>query len=125
MRHRVELISASIHWAHTEVALELSVTALGGDQVAVEVTVSSWGNYWDNRQEPRTARCRLTGTLSEAAHECVITVTPPGPVAELRFDPRKPVTSLLFGPGDTPAMPAFCEPLMAWARSQGVDASRP
>jgi hypothetical protein len=69
MRHRIELVSASIHWAHTEVAIELSVTATGSDRVDVEVTVSSWGNYWDNRREPRTARCRLTGTLCEGEHE--------------------------------------------------------
>lgn len=125
MQHRVELVSASIHWAHTEVAIDLAVVPGAGQQVAVEVTVSSWGNYWDNRKEPLTARCRLEGTLRETEVEAVISITQPAPVTELRFDPRKAVMSVLFLPDASPPMPAFCEPLMAWARSQGVDASRP
>jgi hypothetical protein len=125
VRHRIELVSASIHWAHTEVVIELFVQATGGDGVEVEVTVASWGNYWDNRPEPHIARGRLTGRLDARADEHVITVDQPAPVSELRFDPRQPVVALLFGFAETPPMPAFCEPLMAWARSEGVDASRP
>src|SRR3990167_7218182 len=114
MQHRIELVSASMAWAPTQVAIHLAVVPAAGPQAVGEGTVSSWGNYWDNRKDPLTATCRLEGTLRETGEETVITIAQPAPVTELRFDPRKAVTSVLFTPDESPPMPAFCEPLMAW-----------
>ena len=116
VRHRLELVTASIHWAHLEHAIDLCVTPLDGGRATVECQVTDFGDYWEPYPTPRVATLTLAGTLSLDDACCRVAFSE-GPLSELSFDPRVPRRELLLGPWSDAEPPAFCRALLAWARS--------
>lgn len=122
-RYRFEMIEATLNWAHTEVAVELGLISGPGDRVEVELTVLAYGSYPENRPEPPTAKLRLTGVAVKHDNDISINVDQPAPLRTITFATDVPLVEwLCVGRESKVLFPDFWEPLLEWARGQGLDA---
>ena len=122
-RYRFEWIEASVHWAHTEVAIDLDLSSVEDGRTHVRATVWYYGDYWDTEAVPQNATIDLVGRLVVAAGIVRIVVEQPAPLATLTFAADCHQVRWFNGPRLTrPELPDFCGPLLAWARDNGVSA---
>ncbi len=118
-RHRVELVAASVHWTHSEHAIEFEVTSREDGRATVAIRVLSYGDYWEPYPSPRVAVGSFEGRL-ELSETCRVVFDEGAPIDSVAFDIGQAVRAVFLGPGLDERPPAFCEPLLRWASGRYV-----
>lgn len=119
--YRFEFVVATMHWAHTELAVDLHVER-DGPAALLTAVVTHFGDYWDVPFVPERAALRCSGvvTASELPGFVRIEVTSTAPFAAMTFDPAKQRVEILAIDGHPEALPDFWDPLLTWAHAHWI-----
>ena len=117
--YRFEFVVASMHWSHTELAVDLRVQRRGSS-LDLTIVVTHFGDYWDEAFVPERAALRCTGVVSPAELDGFVRIamTSSAPFTAMTFDPARPLTQYLAIDGRPGPLPDFWDPLITWARAR-------